>query len=124
MARDRRRLLEHSGFGNVNSLGGFYRSKEEFNGDDAVLSYLNDKGENHETYNISTSNCVYCPDHVRTCARRNAHWKSRHSPFALPTVGTRIATRSRNISGNTLLPIAHDPSGSTLTGSGMNRIGG
>jgi hypothetical protein len=45
-------------------------------------------------------------------------------PFALPTVGGRIATRPRNISGNTLLPIAHDPSGSTLTGSAMNRIGG
>ena len=57
----------------MNSLGGFYRSKEEFNGDDAVLSYLNDKGENHETYNISTSNFVYCPKHVRTCADPDAH---------------------------------------------------
>ena len=46
-------------------------------------------------------------------------------PFARPTVGVagRIATRPRNISGNTLGPIAHDPSGSTLTGSAMNRGG-
>ena len=44
-------------------------------------------------------------------------------PFGHTTVG-RVGIRPRNVSGNTLLPIAHDPSGSTLTGSGMNRIGG
>ena len=45
-------------------------------------------------------------------------------PFA-STVGTgRIANRPRNVAGNTLAPIAHDPSGSTLTGSAMNRTGG
>jgi hypothetical protein len=36
----------------------------------------------------------------------------------------RIASRPRNVTGNTLAPIAHDPSGSTLTGSAMNRTGG
>ena len=35
----------------------------------------------------------------------------------------RIATKPRNVSGNTLAPIAHDPSGSTLTPSAMNRGG-
>jgi hypothetical protein len=42
-------------------------------------------------------------------------------PFG--TVGgvDRIATRPRNASGSTLLPIAHDPSGSTLTGPAMSR---
>src|SRR5258705_4871433 len=45
-------------------------------------------------------------------------------PFA-SAVGTgRIAAMPRNVSGNTLAPIAHDPSGSTLTGSAMNRTGG
>ena len=46
-------------------------------------------------------------------------------PFARAAVGAagRIANRPRNISGNTLAPIAHDPSGSTLTGSAMNRGG-
>jgi hypothetical protein len=40
------------------------------------------------------------------------------------TVDTgRIATKPRNISGNALAPIAHDPSGSTLTGSAVNRGG-
>ena len=40
-------------------------------------------------------------------------------------VGTgRVANRPRNATGNTLAPIAHDPSGSTLTGSAMNRTGG
>ena len=45
-------------------------------------------------------------------------------PFA-GTVGTgRIATRPRNATGNTLAPIARDPSGSTISGSAMNRTGG
>jgi hypothetical protein len=43
-------------------------------------------------------------------------------PFGHTTVG-RVGIRPRNVSGNTLLPIAHDPSGSTLTGSAMIRGG-
>jgi hypothetical protein len=41
------------------------------------------------------------------------------------TVGTAgsIATRPPNFSGNTLAPIMHDPSGSTLTPSAMSRGG-
>jgi hypothetical protein len=35
----------------------------------------------------------------------------------------RIANKPRNISGSTLGPIAHDPSGSTMTGAAMNRGG-
>jgi hypothetical protein len=35
----------------------------------------------------------------------------------------RIANKPRNVSGNTLGPIAHDPSGSTITGAAMNRGG-
>jgi hypothetical protein len=44
-------------------------------------------------------------------------------PYTGVTVGSshRIATRPRNFSGNTLGTIMHDPSGSTLTGSAMNR---
>jgi hypothetical protein len=46
-------------------------------------------------------------------------------PLRSVTVGTagRIATRPRNFSGNTLAPIMHDPSGSTLTPSAMSRGG-
>jgi hypothetical protein len=45
-------------------------------------------------------------------------------PFA-SSVGTgRIANRPRNVTGNTFAPIAHDPSGSTISGSAMNRTGG
>jgi hypothetical protein len=45
-------------------------------------------------------------------------------PFA-STVGAagRIANRPRNVTGNTLAPIAHDPSGSTLTAPAINRGG-
>jgi hypothetical protein len=41
------------------------------------------------------------------------------------TVGAagRIAKKPRNVIGNTLAPIAHDPSGSTITGSAVNRGG-
>ena len=35
----------------------------------------------------------------------------------------RIANKPRNVSGNTLGPIAHDPSGSTITGTAVNRGG-
>jgi hypothetical protein len=50
-------------------------------------------------------------------------------PFSGVTVGrgvtagatSRIATRPPNSSGNTLAPIMHDPSGSTLTPAAMNR---
>jgi hypothetical protein len=47
-------------------------------------------------------------------------------PYKCTTVGAvgRIATRPWNISGNTLAPIANDPSGSTLTPSAMSRRGG
>ena len=34
-----------------------------------------------------------------------------------------IATKPRNLSGNTLAPIMHDPSGSTLIPSAMSRGG-
>jgi hypothetical protein len=41
------------------------------------------------------------------------------------TIGTAspIATKPPNTSGNTLAPIMHDPSSSTLTPSAMNRGG-
>jgi len=44
--------------------------------------------------------------------------------FANPVGTGRVANGPRNATGNTLAPIAHDPSGSTLTGSAMNRTGG
>jgi hypothetical protein len=45
-------------------------------------------------------------------------------PFANPVGMGRIAREPRNISGNTLGPIAHDPSGSRMTGAAMNRTSG
>ncbi|MDB5607570.1 MAG: hypothetical protein JWP25_4470 [Bradyrhizobium sp.] len=44
-------------------------------------------------------------------------------PFTGVTVARPMATRPRNFSGNTLAPIMHDPSGSTLTPSAMSRGG-
>jgi hypothetical protein len=48
---------------------------------------------------------------------------SHVSSFGGAGAAGRIANRPRNVSGNTLGPIAHDPSGSTITGSAINRGG-
>src|SRR5882757_7782765 len=45
------------------------------------LSSRDSKGENHETYDNSTGNCIHGPKYVRACARRNEHWESRHPPL-------------------------------------------
>jgi hypothetical protein len=45
-------------------------------------------------------------------------------PFTSPVGTGRIANRPRNTTGNALAPIAHDPSGSTISGSAINRTAG
>jgi hypothetical protein len=45
-------------------------------------------------------------------------------PFSSAVGSGRIANRPTNATGNTLAPIARDPSGSTLTGTAMNRTAG
>ena len=45
-----------------------------------------------------------------------------HASHSFSTAG-RIANRPRNVTGNTFAPIAHDPSGSTISGAAMNRTG-
>ena len=58
-------------------------------------------------------------------ARGGMHVGSSVARPSSSAVGTgRIANRPRNTSGNTLAPIAHDPSGSTINGPAMNRNGG
>jgi hypothetical protein len=49
MTGDGRRLLKHRDSASCEQLGGLYRAKDEFNGEGAVVSYLNHKGDNHET---------------------------------------------------------------------------
>jgi hypothetical protein len=44
-------------------------------------------------------------------------------PFRSVPVTRPMATKPRNLSGNTLAPIMHDPSGSTLTPSALSRGG-
>jgi hypothetical protein len=55
-------------------------------------------------------------------ARGGGHGGSHVSSFGGGT--GRIANRPRNVTGNSFAPIAHDPSGSTVNGSAMNRTGG
>ena len=57
-------------------------------------------------------------------ARGGMHIGSHVSrPFSTGGTAGRIANKPRNVSGNTLGVIAHDPSGSTLTGAAVNRGG-
>jgi hypothetical protein len=118
-------LLEHLSFGECEQLGGFYRAKEEFNGVDAVASYLNDKGETTMKFTtIALAIALVLPSTLALA--RGGMSMGSHVSRSLggTTVDTgRIATKPRNISGNALAPIAHDPSGSTLTGSAVNRGG-
>src|SRR6202165_2391404 len=48
--------------------------KEDFNGDGAVVSYLNNKGDNHETRDNSISLCVRALQHVRAGASPRTGW--------------------------------------------------
>src|ERR1700739_4397359 len=41
---------------------------EDFSGDGAAVSYLAKKGDNHETYDDGTCNCVHSHEHVRAGA--------------------------------------------------------
>ena len=103
---------------------GFHRAKEEFNGDVAVLSYLTTKERTMKLTTIALAIAFTVPS-TFALARGGMHIGSLVTrPFST-NVGTgRIANRPRNVTGNTLAPIAHDPSGSTVTGSAMNRSGG
>jgi hypothetical protein len=46
-------------------------SKQGFNGGGAVVSYLENKGDNHETYDPSISLCFRTLKYVRTRAHKS-----------------------------------------------------
>jgi hypothetical protein len=51
----------------ANSFASSTVLKQGFNGDGAVVSYLKNKGDNHETYDNSISLCVRALQHGRAC---------------------------------------------------------
>jgi hypothetical protein len=51
----------------VNSFASSTVLKQGFNGDGAVVSYLENKGDNHETCDNSISLCVRALQHGRAC---------------------------------------------------------
>jgi hypothetical protein len=58
----------------LRDVNGFASStvlKQGFNGDGAVVSYLKNKGDDHETYDPSTGLCVRALKYVRTCAHKS-----------------------------------------------------
>jgi hypothetical protein len=91
-------LLEHQGSASCEQLGGFYRANEEFNGVGAVVSYLNNKGGNHKTYDnrmpdtapgaANALQYISNPTNLVTCAMEQAFTsaKSRHDIGALVCV--------------------------------------
>jgi hypothetical protein len=105
-------------------LGGFYRAKESFNGARAVVSYLTAKETIMKLTTIALAIAFTVPS-TFALARGGMHIGTQTPRLFSNPVGTgRIAIRPRNVSGNSLGVIAHDPSGSTLTGSAMKRTGG
>jgi hypothetical protein len=109
-------------------FGGVYRAKEEFNRKGAFVSYLSTKETTMKLTTIALAIAFTVPS-TFALARGGMHGGMHIGsqvtrPFANPVGTGRIANRSRNLTGNTLSPIAHDPSGSTISGSAMNRTGG
>jgi hypothetical protein len=130
MTRDGR-LLQHRGSARCEQLGGFHRAKAKFNGVGAGVAYLiRQERPNYlkdapmKVTTIALAIAFALPSSF-AIARGGMHVGSSVSrPFA-SAVGTgRIANRPRNATGNTLAPIARDPSGSTINGPAMNRNGG
>jgi hypothetical protein len=105
-------------------FGGVYRAKEEFNRNGAFVSYLSTKETTMKLTTIALAIAFTVPS-TFALARGGMHIGSQVTrPFANPVGTGRIANRPRNLTGNTFSPIAHDPSGSTISGSAMNRTGG
>src|ERR1700731_124688 len=68
-----RRLLEHQGSARCEQLGGFYRAKEDFNCNKAVVSYLRKKGDSHESYDNLAGNSAHSHKYTRAGASPRAN---------------------------------------------------
>jgi hypothetical protein len=125
MARDGRRLQEHFSFGKRQQLGGFHRAKKEFSGVGAAVSYLNKKETTMKLTTIALAIAFALPSTFALARGGMSIGSHVTRPFGGAAVGAagRIANRPRNVSGNTVAPIAHDPSGSTITQPAINRGG-
>src|ERR1700694_638878 len=88
MTRDGRRLLEHFSFGKCEQLGGFYRAKEEFNGDDAVLSYLKTKERTMKLTTIALA-CAFALSSTAVLAQ--APGLGGYGSVVAPSVGSYVA---------------------------------
>ena len=105
-----------------------YRAKKEFNGEGTVVTYVQPMQTIKETtmkYTTIALAIAFTIPSTFALARGGMQIGSHVTrPFTSPVGTGRIANRPRNVTGNTLAPIAHDPSGSTINGSAMNRTGG
>jgi hypothetical protein len=56
-----------------------WAANKGFIGDGAVVSYLNNKGDNHETYGNGTSLCVRALQHLRICPHASSQVERQDS---------------------------------------------
>jgi hypothetical protein len=61
-------------------IGGHSQLNKEFIGDGAVVSYLNNKGDNDETYGNGTCVCVRALQHLRICPHSSSQVE-RQDPY-------------------------------------------
>jgi hypothetical protein len=65
LEKQKRALRDVNGFASSTVL------KQGFNGDGAVVSYLKNKGDDHETYDPGTGLCVRALKYVRICVHKS-----------------------------------------------------
>jgi hypothetical protein len=105
-------------------VNSFCRAKEEFNGAGTVVSYLTTKETTMKLTTIALAIAFALPS-TFALARGGMKMGGSHFSHSFAATGAagRIANRPRNVSGNALGPIAHDPSGSTINGAATSRGG-
>ena len=75
-----RRLTNAPRAGRRSGTVGHIGANKGFIGDGAVVSYLNNKGDDHETYGNGTSLCVRALQHLRICPHSSSQVE-RQDPY-------------------------------------------
>jgi hypothetical protein len=110
-------------------LGDPHRAKEEFNRTGAVVSYLYQRGDCRTPRPMKLTTIALAIAFALPTTVAFAEGTLNYSTFAARpivrgvTLTRPVATMPRDNFGNTLAPIMHDPSGSTLTPWAMSRGG-
>jgi len=71
LATGKRRAVS-SAWKRYGTFGRIGAANKGFIGDDAAVSYLNNKGDNHEIYSNGTGYCVRALQQLRICPQRSS----------------------------------------------------